>query len=139
MADPGADPAVLQIVPCPDCGRNVVTYVGAARAERRPAILQVPESQPIGGWMRFLQMGGSLRGPSCHSTSSGGKSVLVRCRAGRRLELKLCRRRRFITCSRTERRRCRRLHPWQVRWQDTCWRRLQSPVVRVASSPMLHP
>ncbi|XBH54877.1 hypothetical protein VPH35_077088 [Triticum aestivum] len=27
MADAVADPVALLIVPCPDCGRNVVTYV----------------------------------------------------------------------------------------------------------------
>uniref|UniRef100_A0A453BTM0 Zinc finger GRF-type domain-containing protein n=1 Tax=Aegilops tauschii subsp. strangulata TaxID=200361 RepID=A0A453BTM0_AEGTS len=31
MADPVADPAALPIVPCPDCGRNVVTYVARRR------------------------------------------------------------------------------------------------------------
>ncbi|XP_048557238.1 uncharacterized protein LOC125537960 [Triticum urartu] len=109
-----ADPAAPPIVPCPDCGRNVVTYV-ARRGQNAGGRKAMQRIWPILKEEKLLWV----------------KSVRVRYRVGKLSKLKLCRLTTASRCSKMGRRRRRRLHRLLVQSQDICSRQLQLPVGRV--------
>ena len=55
MADPVADPAALPIVPCPDCGRNVVTYVARRRQNAGQRFYKCRNHNPSAGGCDFYR------------------------------------------------------------------------------------
>uniref|UniRef100_A0A453B2L0 Zinc finger GRF-type domain-containing protein n=1 Tax=Aegilops tauschii subsp. strangulata TaxID=200361 RepID=A0A453B2L0_AEGTS len=96
----------MPIVPCPDCGRNVVTYVARRGQNAGQRFYKCwnhngADAISTGGKRRTRRMWRLLDKQHLQS----GKSGQCRCKAGRRMELKLCRRLTFSRGSKTERRR----------------------------------
>ncbi|XBI36435.1 hypothetical protein VPH35_121954 [Triticum aestivum] len=55
MADPGVDQGALSVVPCPDCGRNVVTYVARRGQNAGQRFDKCRNHNPSGGGCDFYR------------------------------------------------------------------------------------